>query len=126
MKMIAGACFFAISNRRRIRAAPRPANISTNELADWLKKCAPDSFGDRLREQRLAGAGRAVQQDALGDAGAELLEAVRVAQELDDLAQLVLGLVAAGDVVPADRAGGLGLICCGLVRGIIFSVRQIR
>ena len=58
---------------------------------------------DGLGQQRLAGAGRAVEQDALRHLGAELLEALRVAQELDDLLQLGLGLVGAGDVVPADR-----------------------
>ena len=44
MKMIAGAFSRASRNRRRIRAAPRPANISTNDDADWLKKLAPDSW----------------------------------------------------------------------------------
>ncbi len=41
--------------------------------------------GDRLREQRLARAGRPVEQDPLRNAGAEALEALRVAQEVDDL-----------------------------------------
>src|SRR5918997_1137593 len=36
-------------------------------------------------------------------------ELLGVAQELDDLAQLVLGVVDAGDVVPADRGLDLGL-----------------
>ena len=43
MKMIAGSCLRAIANSRRMRAAPSPANISTNEDADWAKNCAPDS-----------------------------------------------------------------------------------
>jgi hypothetical protein len=34
--------------------------------------------GDRAGQQRLAGAGRALQQDTLGDAGAERLELLRV------------------------------------------------
>ena len=58
---------------------------------------------DRLREQRLAGAGRAVEQDPLRHAGAEALEALRVAEEVDDLLQLGLRLLDAGDVVPARR-----------------------
>ena len=103
MKMIAGACFRASANSRRMRAAPSPANISTNEAADWEKKLAPRFLRDGLGQQRLAGAGRAVEEDALRDRGAELLEALGVAQELDDLLQLVLGLLDAGDVVPADR-----------------------
>src|SRR3989441_1110779 len=49
--------------------------------------------GDGAGEQRLAGAGRAHQQHALGDAAAELGELLRVLEELDDLFQLVLGLV---------------------------------
>ena len=110
----------------RIRAAPRPANISTNELADWLKNWAPDSCRDRLRQHRLAGPGRPVQEDALRHAGSQLLEAVRVAQELHHLAQLMLGLVAPGDVFPADRGRPLRLDRLRLVRGIDFSVRQIR
>ena len=104
MKMIAGAFSRASLNRRRIRAAPRPANISTNEEADWLKKLRARLVRDRLGEQRLAGAGRAVQQDPLRHLGAERLEALRVGEELDDLAQLVLGLLDPGDVVPGDRA----------------------
>ena len=41
--------------------------------------------GDGAGEQRLAGAGRAVEQDALGDAGAERLELLRVLEEFLDL-----------------------------------------
>ena len=64
---------------------------------------------DGLGQQRLARAGRAVQQHAGRDARAEVAEALGVTQEVDDLAQLVLGLVDAGDVVPADRGLHLGL-----------------
>ncbi len=104
MKMIAGALLRAWRNSRRMRAAPRPTNISTNEEADWAKNFAFDSLRHRLGEQRLAGAGRTVQQDAPRHAGAELAEALGVAQELDDLAQLVLGLLDSGHVVPVDGA----------------------
>ena len=48
-----------------------------------------------------------------------------VAQELDDLLQLAARLVDAGDVLPADRLLEDGLICCGLTRGITFSIRHI-
>ena len=64
--------------------------------------------GDGAREQRLAGAGRADQQHALGDPAAELLELLRVLEELDDLLELLLGLVDAGDVVEGDAAVLLG------------------
>ena len=68
--------------------------------------------GDGPGEQGLAGSGRAVQQDALGDPGAELLELLGVLEELLDLVQLLDGLVDAGDVlerhlrrVDADASG---------------------
>ena len=127
MKMIAGSCLRAIANRRRMRAAPRPANISTNEAADWAKNCAPDSCATALASSVLPVPGRPVQQDALRHLRAELLELLRVAQELDDLLQLGLGLVDAGDVrrTTTDWLEA-GLICCGLTRGITFSVRHIR
>ena len=59
--------------------------------------------GDRAREQRLAGAGRADHQHAARDAAAELLELGRVAQELDQLGDFLLRFVAAGDVGEGDR-----------------------
>ena len=59
-------------------------------------------------EQRLAGAGRADQQRAARDAATEPLELLRVAQELDDLLQVVLGLVHAGDVLEGHAAVALG------------------
>ena len=64
--------------------------------------------GDRAREQRLAGAGRADQQHAARNASAEPLELAGIAQELDDLLQVLLGLVDAGDVLEGDAAVRLG------------------
>ena len=57
---------------------------------------------DGLGEQGLAGAGRPVEQDPLRHACAQLLEALGMAEEVDDLPQLGLRLVDAGDVPPAD------------------------
>ena len=61
--------------------------------------------GDGAGEQRLAGAGRPVEQHALGDPGAERLELLRVLEELLDLVQLLHGLVGAGDVAEGDLGG---------------------
>ena len=58
--------------------------------------------GDRAREQRLTGAGRPVEQHALGDARAERLELLRVLEELLDLVQLLDRLVHAGHVLEGD------------------------
>ena len=62
--------------------------------------------GDGAREQRLAGAGRTDQQRAARDAPAELLEFLRIAEELDDLLEIFLRLVDAGDVIEGDAARG--------------------
>ncbi len=61
--------------------------------------------GDGAREQRLAGAGGAREQHAVGHAPAQAPVALGIAQEVDDLRELGLGLVDAGDVVEghADR-----------------------
>ena len=57
---------------------------------------------DRPRQQRLAGSGRTDQQHALRHGAAESLVLGGILQEVDDLGQLVLGLVDAGDVVEGD------------------------
>ena len=54
--------------------------------------------GDRAGDQRLARARRADEQHALGDAGADLPELLWVLQEVDDLRDLVLHALVAGDV----------------------------
>ena len=69
--------------------------------------------GDRAGEQRLAGAGRTDEQDALGDAGADLLEPLGHAQEVDDLGDLLLDAVVAGDVVERGRRP-VGVVGLGL------------
>ena len=53
-------------------------------------------------EQRLAGAGRSDQQHAARNAAAEALELLRIAQEFDDLLQILLRLVDAGDILEGD------------------------
>ena len=55
--------------------------------------------GDGAGQQGLAGSGRTHQQHALGNAPAEFLELLRLAQELDDLLQFFLGFLNAGDVL---------------------------
>src|SRR5690606_969769 len=62
--------------------------------------------GDGLGQQGLAGAGRADHQHAARDAAAEALELARITKELDQLAHLFLGFVAAGDI----RQSGLDLV----------------
>src|SRR5690606_38394810 len=55
--------------------------------------------GDGAGQQRLARAGGADQEHALGDPAAEALELLGGLEELDDLLQLGLGVLQAGDLV---------------------------
>src|SRR5260370_9947272 len=54
------------------------------------------------RQQRLAGSRRPNQQHALGDASAEFLELLRLAEELDNFAELFLGLLHSVHVFERD------------------------
>src|SRR5665811_1706214 len=62
---------------------------------------------DGARQQGLAGAGRAVEQDALGDLGTHGEELGRLGEELLDLEQLLDGLIHASDVGERDFGGVL-------------------
>ena len=63
---------------------------------------------DRPGEQRLAGAGRTVEQHALGDLGPDRLELGRVLEELLDLLELLDRLIGAGHVREGGLRGVLG------------------
>ena len=127
MKTMQGACLRATPNKRRIRAAPRPANISTNAAADWEKKFAPDSCATALASSVLPVPGGPCSRIPLGTRAPRRRKRWGSLQELDHLAQLLLGLVGAGDVIPRHLELAVsGRICCGLVRGTTLSVRQTR
>ena len=105
MKMIAGAACLGL--REQIaHARGADADDHLDELRrGHLEERHAGLAGHRPREQRLAGAGRPLQQHAARDPAAELQVLVRVLEEVDDLGQLLLGLVDPGDVVEGDRAG---------------------
>ena len=102
MKTMAGALSFACLNRSRTRDAPMPTIASTNSEADNEKNAACGLARDCAREKRLARPRWAVQEHAAGNAGAEPGVALRVLEEVDDLDELLLRLVDAGDVVERD------------------------
>src|SRR5580765_995563 len=68
--------------------------------------------GHRPREQRLARAGRACEQDAVRDPPSEPAVLVRVLEEVDDFDQLLLGLLHAGHVLEGHFVAG-GLVASG-------------
>ena len=63
---------------------------------------------DRARDQRLTGSGRADEQHTARNASAQPLEFSGIAQEFDDLLQILLGFVDAGDIVKGDAAMRFG------------------
>ena len=111
-------------DRRLVLAGDReqPADAGGTEAGEHLhegsgrlgEELGAGLVGDGLGEQRLAGAGRPVQEDPLGHLRAEGLELPGVAQELDDLLELSLGVVDAGDVREGDRLTGARLDLLGL------------
>ena len=93
---------------RLVEEVAHAARADADEHLDELRAADAEErnaglAGDGLAEERLAGAWRADEQDALGDARADGDELVRVLQELDDLVQLLLRLVDTGDVDEGDR-----------------------
>src|SRR4051812_41395216 len=58
--------------------------------------------GNRTGQQSLTCSRRSYQQHALGNASAQFLEFLRLAQEFDDLFQLFLGFIDASHVLERD------------------------
>ena len=97
-----GEFFLAWSNRSRTRLAPTPTNISTNSEPEIEKKGTPASPATALLRRVLPVPGGPTSRHALGDARAEGHELLGVLQELDDLGQLLFGLLDPGDVGERD------------------------
>ena len=85
-KMIARPSLRACWNRSRTRLAPTPTNISMKSEPVTGQEADAGLTGDGAGEQRLAGAGRTDEQDALGHAAPISLNRSGHPQEVDDLA----------------------------------------
>jgi hypothetical protein len=108
MKMMQGAALRACSNRSRTRAAPTPTNISTNSEPEIEKNGTPASPATARASSVLPVPGGPTSRMPRGHMRAEPAELVRPLQEIDDLVQLFLGLVDAGDVVETHLHVGFG------------------
>ena len=109
MKTIAGAFSLACSNKIADAGRADPdEHLDEVRAGDRIER-HPGLSGHRAGQQRLAGAGRAVQQDALGDLGTDGLELGGLGQELLDLLELLDRLVAPSDVAE----GGLRRVLVG-------------
>src|SRR5581483_7728716 len=111
MKMMHGAFFFACSNMSRTRLAD--ADEHFNEVGARNGEERNVRFtGNGPSDKRLPGPRRADQKDATGDSSAEPLEFSRVAQEFDDLLQILFRFVDARDVFKRHAAMRLGEKLC--------------
>ena len=126
MKMIAGRALRASANSRRMRAAPSPANISTNEAADWEKNCAPDSPATALASSVLPVPGGPCSRIPFGHVRAE--RGNRVGSRRNSTTSVSSALASSAPATSSQpiEEDDSGLICCGFVRGISFSVRQMK
>src|SRR5512132_1812459 len=98
MKIMAGARLRACSNRSLTRAAPTPTNISTNSEPEIEKNGTLASPATAFASSVFPVPG---QQYTLWHPAPEAAVPLGIFQKLDDLAQLVLGLIHTGHVVEA-------------------------
>ena len=125
MKMIAGSCLRAIANRRRMRAAPSPANISTKEAADCAKNWAPDSCATALASSVLPVPGGPCRRIPLGTLapstrnwrGSRRNSTISCSSDLASSAPAM-------SAQPIDCLEA-GAIFWGLVRGMSLTMRHI-
>ena len=103
MKRMAGAFSLAVLNRSRTRPAPTPTNIWMNSEPLIEKKGTPASPATARPSSVLPVPGGPISRMPLGTRAAEPLELGRIAEELDDLLQVVLDAFQAGDVGEGDR-----------------------
>ena len=124
MKMIAGACLRASLNSRRIRAAPRPANISTNDAADCEKNCAPDSWATALASSVLPVPGGPCSSTPAGTRAP--MSRKRLGSRRKSTTSRSSSLASSTPAMSSQPIEDFtsGLICTGFVRGMSFSVRH--
>ena len=126
MKMIAGSCLRAIANSRLMRAAPRPANISTNDAADCAKNCAPDSCATAFAKSVLPVPGGPCRRMPFGTFAPSALNCLGSRRNSTiSCSSPFASSTPAMSSQPTDWFDA-GLICWGFTRGITFSVRHIK
>ena len=104
MKMIAGAASFAFVKRSRTREAPTPTIASTNSDAAIEKNGTSASPATARASSVLPVPGGPLSSTPCGIRAPSRRYLLRVAQEVDDLGELLLRLVDAGDVGERHRS----------------------
>ena len=107
-----------------MRAAPSPANISTNAAADCEKNSAPDSLATALASSVLPVPGGPWSRMPRGTRAPSLRK--RSGSRRNSTTSWSSAFASSAPAISAQPIDPFdsGLICCGLVRGISFSVRH--
>ena len=108
MKMMQGAFFLACSNMSRTRLAPTPTNISTKSEPEIVKNGTLASPAMARASSVLPVPGGPTSSTPRGMRPPSRWNLLRIAQEFDDLLEVLLGLVDAGDVLKGDPPMRLG------------------
>jgi hypothetical protein len=122
MKTMAGDCLRASLKSRRMRAAPRPANISTNDDADCAKNFAFASFATALARRVLPVPGGPWSRMPFGTRAPSFLK--RLGSRKNSTTSRSSSFASSAPATSAHRTelDESGLISCGLVRGTRESV----
>ena len=124
MKMTAGSALRASLKRRRMRAAPRPANISTNEDADCEKNCAPDSWATALASSVLPVPGGPWSSTPCGTRAPRRWKGFGSRRNsTTSMSSSLASSTPAMSSQPTSRFAS-GLSCIGFVRGISLRLRH--
>ncbi len=118
MKTIAGASRRACRNSRRMRAAPSPANISTNEDADWAKNLASASLAAALASRVLPVPGGPCSRIPFGTLAPSLRKRLGSRRKSTTSRSSSLASSAPATSCQRTEVADCGLISCGLVRGM--------
>ena len=97
-----------------------------NEEADWLKNCAPDSWATALASSVLPVPGGPCRRIPFGTLAPSCLK--RFGSERKSTTSRSSSLVSSTPATSSQVTAlfDRGLISCGLVRGISFSVRHMK
>ena len=107
-----------------MRAAPRPANISTNDAADCEKNWAPDSWATALASSVLPVPGGPCSRMPFGTLAPTLRNAL--GSRRNSTTSRSSSLASSTPAMSSQPIACLtsGLICCGFVLGMSRMVRQ--
>ena len=107
-----------------MRAAPSPANISTNEEADWAKKVAFDSCATALASSVLPVPGGPCSRMPRGTRAPSLRK--RLGSRRNSTTSRSSSFDSSTPATSSQRTAAAeeGLISCGLVRGMRRSIQS--